>query len=346
MTIFGDDRLTSASDTSSTGQLLDGVWSNSNAPKIAASVPVSLGGPSNVTAPSSNPSHLKFTYDTIGQTIPRSIGHCRLPLKTIWVAGVDGTTSDGVAGADKAIASTADNVAGDTTVFFGYPLPSWLIAGLLVTPAMVVGGVTIPSTQSYTVMTVSDDHITISPSLLFAYPSGSLFYFVTVPLLFTSGASGLSSLGTASTVGIGTPAPTMTFAAALCEPIDPSELGNITEVFDGATQTYSLDGGGLTLPPDWSVTNQQQLAASLNGAIVYPGTEGQLPAALIVADKGASITNAFRGLRYIILQDYPIVGSGGTSLPRLSIVWRRSTTLARRKTSSNATAVTFASGAG
>lgn len=38
--------------------------------------------------PTGTPPHLNFTFDTIGQTIMRSFGHCRLPLKTLWIKGI------------------------------------------------------------------------------------------------------------------------------------------------------------------------------------------------------------------------------------------------------------------
>lgn len=38
--------------------------------------------------PTGTPPHLQFSFDTIGQTIMRSFGHCRLPLKTLWIQGI------------------------------------------------------------------------------------------------------------------------------------------------------------------------------------------------------------------------------------------------------------------
>ncbi len=38
--------------------------------------------------PSGPPAYSQFTFDTIGQTIFRSVGHCRLPLRIIWVEGI------------------------------------------------------------------------------------------------------------------------------------------------------------------------------------------------------------------------------------------------------------------
>src|SRR5262245_5079234 len=43
---------------------------------------------SSSVSPTPPPVQSTFTFDTIGQTIVRSIGHCRLPLRYIWVKGV------------------------------------------------------------------------------------------------------------------------------------------------------------------------------------------------------------------------------------------------------------------
>ncbi len=318
-------------------------------------VPFGLGplGPGGAS-PAGAPPQLQFTYDTIGQVIPISIGHVRLGLKTIWVAGVDagGTpgsaTSGGVTTVGGDLLTTEDAAAGDTTLVFG-SIPGGLTVGSPILGSNVPGVIVYGSVV--TDVPTGETSITISPPLAGALPAGSTIGYSAV-YTYQGADSGLPPIGLgdipSAGTGTGVPAPTITFAAALCAPIDPEEIGNITAVFDGSTQTYSLDQGGLTLPPDWTVTQQQQLAASLGNAIVYPGTEGQEPAALIVADRGANVTNAFRGLRYIIFIDYPIVGSGGSALPRLSIVWRRTNTLSAPKPPSGGqvTAVTFAAGAG
>jgi hypothetical protein len=163
------------------------------------------------TSPAPIPPQFQFSFDTIGQVIYRTLGHCRLPLRVIWAQGV--------------------NESGDISV-----------------------------------------------------------------------------------------ATTQTFAAALCEPIDPSEEGDIAAIWDGANLTFSTDAGGIQVPLGWSAVDAAQLAVSLAGLIVYPGDEAQLPEPLIIADKGASRTNAFRGIRYIVFPDYPVTGSGG--LPQITIEWR------------------------
>ncbi len=162
------------------------------------------------------PPQYKFTFDTIGQVIFRSIGSCRLPLRTIWAEGI--------------------NESGDTLV-----------------------------------------------------------------------------------------SNTLTFAAALCAPIDPDEEGQIFKIWDGGSVIY--DTTGAVAPVGWSPADAALLAASIANIVIYPGTETQLPAPLIVADKGADKTNAFRGIRYIIFPDYPIGGGGGigggSGIPQLSIGYER-----------------------
>jgi len=164
--------------------------------------------------PAPTPPQFKFTFDTIGQTIVRSIGHCRLRLVPIWAQGI--------------------SESGDTSI---------------------------SSTQ--------------------------------------------------------------TFAGALSAPIDPLEDGEIFAVWDGGTQV--LNSGGVITPAGWTPEDAALLAASLAGVVIYPGDEAQLPAPLIVADKGADKTNAFRGIRYVIVPNYPINGGGRGSggLPQLSVGWQR-----------------------
>lgn len=167
-------------------------------------------------APAPVAPHLRINFDTIGQTIYRTIGHCRLALRPIWAEGI-----------------------------------------------------------------VESGEETVSP--------------------------------------------TQTFAAALCAPIDPDENGEIFSVWDSDT-LISIEGS-VVAPVGWSDADVALLAASLAGITVYRGDEIQLPDARIVADKGASRTNAFRGLRYVVVPFYPIsagAGGGGTGgLPNLSVGFRR-----------------------
>lgn len=161
--------------------------------------------------------HLRFNFDTIGQTIFRSIGHCRLPLLPIWAQGIE--------------------ESGDETT-----------------------------------------------------------------------------------------SPTQTFAGALCAPLDADEDGEVFSIWD--SDTLVMNAGATIHPLGWSAEDAALLSASLAGITIFPGNEAQLPASVIVADKGAHRTNAFRGLRYVIVPNYPIFGgsgsgSGAGNFPNLSFQIRR-----------------------
>lgn len=151
----------------------------------------------------------RFVFDTIGQTIFRTIGHCRTPMRIIWAQGIE----------------------------------------------------------------ASDDTVTSS---------------------------------------------TISFAAAICAPIDPDEEGTIVGISAGGTALF--DSSGVTVPDGMTDETAALLTASINNAIVYPGDEAQEPAPLIVADKGASVTNAFRGIRYILFPDWPL----DAGLPsNMALRWER-----------------------
>lgn len=111
--------------------------------------------------------------------------------------------------------------------------------------------------------------------------------------------------------------PTRTLAGALCSPIDPEEDGEIFSIWDSGVLVKSE--GGVVSPVGWSEADAEALANSINNAVVYPGDEAQLPAAIIVADKGASQTNAFRGIRYVILPDYPMRDAANGGIPDINI---------------------------
>lgn len=166
----------------------------------------------------------QFVFDTIGQTIIRSIGHCRLPLRIIWAQGIE--------------------ASGDTT--------------------------------------------------------------------------------TSSTIS---------FAAAICAPIDPEETGTVVGLAAGGSVLYDSGGGGIIIPDGMTTETAALLTASINNIVVYPGDEAQEPAPLIVADKGADKTNAFRGIRYIIFPAWPL----DAGIPsNLSIQWERSNIISTNSYSTSA----------
>lgn len=182
------------------------------------------------TTPAPLAPQFTFTFDTIGQVIARSIGHCTLPLRIIWAQGI--------------------NQSGDTTT-----------------------------------------------------------------------------------------APTLTFAAALCAPLDPGEEGVIGAIYAGSTILFDPTQGGVVIPDGTSDTNAALLQDAINNAIIYPGDEQQLPSPLIQSDKGVDLTNAFRGLRYIIFPNYPL---GVGSINALQVQWQRTNSLSTSTYSP--AAVEFAAG--
>ncbi len=209
-----------------------GIWNPNPNYKPPGSTPVST--PGSPYSPAPTPTHLQFTFDTIGQTIVRTIGLCRVALKTIWVQGI--------------------NSSGDSL------------------------------------------------------PDG---------------------------------ATTMTFAAAMCAPIDPNEGGTVAAMWDGASLIFDPAQGGAIVPTEWDDAAQASaLSLALANVRIYPGTETQLPDPLILADKGIAVTNAFRGLRYIVFQNYPIKHG----LPNLSVAWKSPGQASTSSGSSNV-AVEFAAGA-
>lgn len=206
------------------------VWAqNPNYIANSGSSSVSSSASPGVGNQSAQPPHLTFTFDTIGQTIVRSIGHCRLALKLIWVQGI--------------------NASGDTT-----------------------------------------DALTV------------------------------------------------TFAAALCAPIDPTETGAIAGVWNGSSILYDPDQGGVIIPDGMDATTAALLQNSIDHIAFYPGDEFQLPDPTIQGDKGVAFTNAFRGIRYIVVPAWPAI----VPINSLSLQFKRTNSLK----SSDVIAVEFAAGAG
>jgi hypothetical protein len=193
---------------------------------------IQSSAPQTVSAPAPAPPQYQATFDTIGQTIYRMIGHVRVPLRIIWAQGL--------------------NASGDTTI-----------------------------------------------------------------------------------------SPTLTFAAALGAPFDPDEVGSVVVIFAGSSAIYDPSAGGVVVPDTVSAADAALLQASLAAAVVYPGNEAQLPDPMILADKGANVTNAFRGIRYIVFPAFPLSVTGG--IPNnLSVTWQRTNALV----SYLPAAVEFAAGTG
>jgi hypothetical protein len=203
-------------------------------------------GSTSASSPAPAGPQYQFTFDTIGQTIYRTIGHCLLPLRLIWAQGI----------------SESGQLVGSTVIDSTTGLPT-----------------------------------TTAPT-------------------------------------------TITFAAALCAPIDPDEEGIVSALIMGGIAIFDNGGGGFIAPVGMDPTTAALLEASVNSAVVYPGDEAQEPAPLIVADKGAAATNAFRGLRYIIFPNYPLAAGLPTNL---SVQWQRTNTLSGAYTPA---AVEFAAGTG
>lgn len=119
-----------------------------------------------------------------------------------------------------------------------------------------------------------------------------------------------------------TTATTQSFALALCSPIDPNEEGEFFSIWSG--DTLVQNEGSSVAPVGWSDAEAQALAAALDNIVVFPGDEAQQPASAIVADRGASVTNAFRRIRYVLIPNYPILAGGGSGgLPNLSFGHKR-----------------------
>ena len=330
----------------------------------------------NLPAPAPVPPQMQFTFDTIGQVIVRSIGHCRLALKLIWVYGIDASGEY----IDGSIVSS-DAPTGSTALICDH-VPSWVGAGIgIIGAAALANGIVVAS--------VSGTSVVLSAPTIADIPAGTMITFfssgvatttadaaplVTFLEFATGGVPSFVLPGTAVTGGsiapgatvvsvngdhsmVGISAPTLadmpagtqitfsrgaaaaTFAGALCAPIDPDEEGDILAFLSG--DTLISESAALS---NLSASDQQQITDSLAGVRFYRGDEAQLPDPAIVSDKGAAVTNAFRGIRYVVFPSFPTSGlSGGAiSLSNLSVIYRRNNPI---KPVNNITAVEFGAGA-
>jgi hypothetical protein len=99
---------------------------------------------------------------------------------------------------------------------------------------------------------------------------------------------------------------TISFAAALCAPFDPAEELFVAAVMLGGEIIFDSQTGVIVPPTLTDPTVIAQMTAALGGMIVYRGTEGQLPDPSILADRGVAVTPAFRGMRYVVVPDWPV----------------------------------------
>ena len=112
----------------------------------------------------------------------------------------------------------------------------------------------------------------------------------------------------------------MTFAACYCAPLIPGEDVSISRIWSFGTLIYDVNNGGVIPPENVDDATIAYLETCLANLVVYPGDEAQLPNPLIQADKGADVTNAFRGFRYVVFVDFPLL-IANNSVPNINIEW-------------------------
>ncbi len=262
-----------------------------------------------VSSPASVPPHLQFTFDTIGQVIFRSIGNCRLPLRPIWIQGVNasGDTNDRT----HVLTNTLETLAGNDVLAFAIDAVfNWVGSSLSAGNGAIPDGTTV--TAASTTVVGENSSLKMSAAATADMPGGTVITFKT-------------------------PLTTITGAYALCAPLDPTEFGSLVALYDGSNLIFTASGG-VTPPIGWSAADAAMLVNSLSNITFYPGDEKQLPDPLIVADKGAAATNAFRGIRYVIIPDYP----ASKGMPNFSAEYNRS----NPGKSKDVTAVEFGAGSG
>lgn len=260
-----------------------------------------------VSSPGSVPPHLQFTFDTIGQVIFRSIGHCRLPLRTIWIQGIDasGESNDRT----HVLVTTLETLAGSDVLAFSLAaLFNWVGSSLTAGNGAIPDGTTV--TNATTTVVGENSSLKMSNPATADMPAGTVVTFLT-------------------------PLTTITGAYALCEPLDPTEQGDLVALYDGSNLIFT-PSGGVTPPAGWGSADSAALVNSLSQITFYPGDEKQEPDPLILADKGAAATNAFRGIRYVVIPSYP----ASKGMPNFSVEFNRTSS----GKSTNVTAVEFGPG--
>ncbi len=114
----------------------------------------------------------------------------------------------------------------------------------------------------------------------------------------------------------------LTFAAAYCEPIDPSESIQIQTMAANGTLFYDRDQGGVISVANVSSDAQAQIATCVANMKVYSGAENQLPDPTMEDYLGVGNVPAYRGLRYIVFTDFPLEISNN-AVPNIVVEWRR-----------------------
>jgi hypothetical protein len=109
-----------------------------------------------------------------------------------------------------------------------------------------------------------------------------------------------------------------TFAAVYCAPIVPGENVSITRIWSFGTLIY--ENGNVIPPGNVDDTTVAYLENCLANLVVYPGDEAQLPDPLIQADKGVGVTPAYRGFRYVVFPQFPLLVANN-AVPNVNIEW-------------------------
>jgi len=112
----------------------------------------------------------------------------------------------------------------------------------------------------------------------------------------------------------------LTFMTVYGEPLDPSESVEIASMSANGTTFYQ--SGGVVTVDNLSADAQAALATSVATMAVYTGSETQLPDPTMEDYLGVGNVPAYRGLRYIVFQDFPIEITNG-AVPNIIVEWRR-----------------------
>src|SRR5581483_3923085 len=113
----------------------------------------------------------------------------------------------------------------------------------------------------------------------------------------------------------------LTFAAAYCEPIDPNESVRIQGMWANGTQFYDYDQGGILQVANIDSVAQSYLQSCIDGMEIHLGTETQQPSSIIASYLGAANVPGYRGLRYLVFPDFPLIVSNN-AVPNIVVEWR------------------------